>query len=388
MLEMQDATGRVLWRTPRENICETWQFSSDDRFLYRPEFGGGARNVLFRVQTGEKIEFEGSLRRIAPDGVHVIVIGDLGPELWSLDPVAPVIRPLRRRAALARSRDGSVVAAMDQKRFVVERDGRCTPLDRSVSPFDTEAPTLTFTPDGAELYAGLYPSGGPWESRVWSTDTGRAVGGLSAQFSDVYPMPSVGRVAFGVEGGVRVYDALRGTPWGVVSAPRARYSEPFRGPYDRADKLGFFVGATTDGLHLVGRIGSTVRVWDLVAPHGALNLPIDDGAVAAALSPDERYLAACGEHGVCALWTRDGHPVPLPVRYTSRPTAMAFSPDGASLAVAFVDGLVGVIDTASGKSVGTATLPWQHASSLWWSSDAKRLVVGTTRHFGFELQRG
>jgi WD40 repeat protein len=388
MLEMLDATGRILWRTPRKT-WETWQFSSGDRFLHRPEFRPGARSTLFRVQTGEKIEFQGSLRQIAPDGVHVIVLDDSGPELWSLDPVAPVIRPLRRRAALARNRDGSVVAAMDQERFVVERDGRCIPLDRSVSPFDTQAPTLAFTPDGAELYAGLYPSGRPWESRVWSTDTGRALGGLSARVSDVYPMPSVGRVAFGVEGGVRIYDALRGAPWGVISAPRTRYIEPFRGPYgDRADKLGFFVGATADGLHLVGRVGSTVTVWDLAAPHGALDLPIDDSVVAAALSPDERYLAACGEHGVCALWTRDGHPVPLSVRYTSRPTAMAFSPDGASLAVGFVDGLVGVIDTATGKSVGTATLPWQHASSVWWSPDTKRLVVDTTRHFRFELQRG
>jgi WD40 repeat protein len=116
-------------------------------------------------------------------------------------------------------------------------------------------------------------------------------------------------------------------------------------------------------------------------------MPIDDRIVAVALSPDERFLAACAARGVCALWTRDGHPVPLAVEHTSAATAIAFSPDGVRLAVGFADGLIDAIDTTTGRSVGTASLPSQHASFLVWSSDGKRLVIDSTRHLRFEVSR-
>jgi WD40 repeat protein len=66
---------------------------------------------------------------------------------------------------------------------------------------------------------------------------------------------------------------------------------------------------------------------------------------------------------------------------------MAFSPDGARLAVGFADGLVDDIDTSTGRSVGSATLPSQLARSLAWSPDGQRLVIDSTRHLRFEMGR-
>jgi hypothetical protein len=159
----ESATGKVLWRVPTDG-CTPWRFSPGDRFLEKlPNFYG---QQIYNARTGERLDFPGGLLQIAPDDAHVVVLGHVGPELWSLDPRAPVVAGLRHRAVAARSRDGSVVAAFDRERLVLERAGRCIPLDL---PFDgavTRFDPLTFTPDGTQLYAGLRLSKAPGEPRM------------------------------------------------------------------------------------------------------------------------------------------------------------------------------------------------------------------------------
>jgi hypothetical protein len=436
ILEVSErGTNRVLWRVPSN--CTSWRFSPGDRFLEKD--GPRWEHRIFRALTGETIDLPGAVLEIAPDDARVIVVGWKGPELFSLDPVASIVGGARHRTVAARSPDGAVTVAIDadrstmgappaprtppapppsprsttgalpaprtppapppSPRLVLERGDRCIPLDRTLPFGDWSRDVLRFTPDGSLLYAGLYHDGRS-ELRVWGTDTGAVERTLvPTPLAAVYPMPAAGRVGFGVNGGVRVYDALRGTPLAVARAPLTRYTRPnARGTSwpvrdldgDRPDRLERFVAATADGRHLVGvtSLGTpAVTIWDLASPRQVLDLPLDDFIEIATLSPDERFLAACGRHGGCGLWTREGRSIPLVARHAARPAALAFSPDGTRLAAAFADGLIDVIDTMNGRTAGTVALASQHATALWWSPDGKRLVIDSTRHLQFEVSR-
>ena len=145
-----------------------------------------------------------------------------------------------------------------------------------------------------------------------------------------------------------------------------------------------------DGRHIVGTTGlgkPTVTIWDLQDPRGVVDMRVAHAIEEVALSPDERFVAAGDEFGALSLWDRSGRPIPVAASHDTRPLALAFAPQGDRLAAAFADGTVDVIDTGTGRSTGTVTLPSQRATFLWWTPDGKRLVIDSTRHLRFEVAR-
>jgi WD40 repeat protein/serine/threonine protein kinase len=108
----------------------------------------------------------------------------------------------------------------------------------------------------------------------------------------------------------------------------------------------------------------SIRCWNAVtgAPAG---FPLDHGSPAAALgfSPNGSRLAAGGPGGF-SLWdAQTGLPIQPPRRQRSTRgiTAIAFSPDGATLAMASDDGMVRLLDAATGRSLGD---PLVHGSAV------------------------
>ncbi len=390
-LEVLDrATGKTLWRTANDG-CRTWRFGPDDRYLEKTSNFAG--DEVVDALTGERLQFPGGLLEIAPQGKRVVVLTPTGPQLWSVGSGAPIVGGKRNRTVVARSRDGMATAALDVGgRLVVERGGSCFPLSASV----IFRSVVAFSPDGSELYAGL--DGG--NLRVWRSDTGSLTSAFDvASRVSAYPMPATGRVGFGVAGGVRLYDAHTHAFLAADRAPRTHYtpfnaagrSWPVRDPDgDRPDSLASFVTATADGRFIVGTTGlqqPTVTIWDLQNPRAVVDLSVADRIEVVAMSPDERFVAAGDGKGALTLWDRAGRAIPVDAHHVTRPLKLAFSPRGDRLAAAFDDGLVDVIDTTTGRTTGTITLPWQRATYLWWSPDNERLVIDSTRHLRFEVAR-
>jgi len=368
-------TGTRLWRD-ETRCCRGWRFSPDDRFLESQD-----THELLRVTSGEVLSFPGTLLPVAPDGQHVLAYEPSGMTLWSLEPRRPIVVVPRPRTIVARSRDGTVSAALDGNQLVLERPGHCIALGVEVRPYDA----IAFSPDGRELYAGLDRSGPPpvdprkrseldWPTKrtlaVWRTDTGQVANSLSVVGrAAVFPMPAAGQVGFALDNKLAVFDVRTGqlakaasSAW--VSRPPEFAHHLVLGPRSELaqnadDIVETFYGPVT--------AFATAR-----HPHGRAPL---------ALAPDERHIAATGRDGAILLWDRDRKPIPVAAPRTGEIEVLAFSPDGHLLATAGEDGMVILTEAASGATLGTIALAGDRATFLWWSSDSARLVIDTARRF-------
>jgi WD40 repeat protein len=394
-------TGKQLW-SDRAHGDASWQFSPDDRFL---EAGPGRSSTdLLRVTTGEVVSFPGTLLGIAPDGQRAVVLRSVGPEIWAVDPPHALIAPARPRGVFARSSDGTIRAAYDGRgefspygTLVIERAGACVAL--GISTLYRGHLAVDFSPDARLLYAGvagtLTSSTPSTVLDVFATDTGAlrssvAVAGLTA----VYPMAHSGRVGFGVDHGIRIFDAMSARPLFGAEAPRISLSAP--GPdgkrsYVRnfdGDSFEIFSGpahSTADGRYLVGpgELRDPASIWDLANPRGVRDLPLygpRDQVGPVELSPDERHIAAAMWNGAVLLWTRAGTAIAVASHHEGIVTTLAFSPDGRWLASAGEDGTIQVTDTETGARIGGIALVADHAIYLSFDADG-RLFVETARRF-------
>ncbi len=360
------------------------------------------------------LPFPGGLAPIAPDGRRVIVKTGVGAELWAVDPPQPLVTPLRLRIPVARSADGTLTAAqtgiggdLDRGDLVLESSGRCTALGVSLATNWRHDTPAAFSPEGRFLFVAREGSSAYSDKSssldLFATDSGSLANAITvAEPVSIYLMPGVGRVGFAVEGGVRLFDAHSGQPWGVAEAPRlgewgppdsAGSSSRVRANHGHlVDAFTGPVSATSDGRYLIGQAGvaDPVSVWDLTDRRHVLDLPISVprawvGPVT--LSPDERWIAA-GMGDTVLLWTRDGRPVPLAAQHSDEVRTLAFSPDGRWLASASRRSVVLVTETRTGSTVGEVDLVDDAAEFLWFTPDSRSLVIDTNRRFRMKVGIG
>ena len=144
----------------------------------------------------------------------------------------------------------------------------------------------------------------------------------------------------------------------------------------------------------------TIRFWNLETgePTRVLRPPIDRGDAgrlrAAALSPDNKFLAVGGEsalrrrgdHAVYLIDPLEGRVVrtlaghPAPIRW------VAFSPDGKQLATACFDEKIRLFDVATG-AVRQLLGHSRSVVGLDWSPDGRSLISGAWDQFGASLGR-
>jgi WD40 repeat protein len=138
---------------------------------------------------------------------------------------------------------------------------------------------------------------------------------------------------------------------------------------------------TADGKHLQVAGAGAVGTWDPASQARiatrALASSAQGGAVA--FSPDGKTLAAGGADGIVRLWdAASGQEIGAPMSSDASPVdAVAFSRDGMLLAVASTDGDVQLWATATQQVAGPALIPnGARVDALAFSPDGKLLATG------------
>lgn len=229
---------------------------------------------------------------------------------------------------------------------------------------------LQFSPDGARLVTASEDE----TVRMWDVGTGRelrALRGHGSVVSGVCFSPDGTRVASaGWDQTVRVCDAangreqlvLRGLPW-----------------------ASFGVTWSPDGRRIAAAGGGTARTWDAGTgePLGAIA-----GAIvkveALAYSPDGATLAVgfqavssvAGRDSTLHLFDPDGKRTLVKLDHRDAVSALAWSPDGSRLAAAGAEGRITVWDVTVGKQALQVSLPSGRARAVGFSPDGTRLAGG------------
>jgi WD40 repeat protein len=140
-----------------------------------------------------------------------------------------------------------------------------------------------------------------------------------------------------------------------------------------------------------GSIDMTVRVWDAASGKSLQTLKGHTDLLGGVVfSPDSKTLASASRDGSVRLWDvatgqeRAGFKFQAPlVPNTTTPiwmTGVAFSPDGKTLAAGSIDGIVRLLDTATGKVLHELTghTGWVVIRGVLFSPDGKTLATAGT----------
>jgi WD40 repeat protein len=259
----------------------------------------------------------------SPDGSLLASVSDVGQRIKLYDITAgKVMRELRGRSPLAFFPDGKTLVSVSRKR----------------------------EPSSATV-------------NLWSVETGQEIHELYVE-GERFALSRDGQVlAIGSQTGVRVLDVLTGTE-------RHKVDVEGQGKFSA-------MALSADGRILcTQREKGRVRLWDLKT---VTELPQLEGEVTAVLSalfsPDSQALAIVEEKSITVrLWSVETGKEFRKIEAGGLIAAIAFSPDGASLAASSVDS-IDFWEVASGRKIGGVVGITDH-QTLVFSPDGRLLAVG------------
>jgi WD40 repeat protein len=242
---------------------------------------------------------------------------------------------------------------------------------------DADVSSVAFTRDGASLAADCRDG----QVRIWDVRSGalkRSVRREEGDTAVALPSPADLLGIVGKGGSIRIQDLQTGELKRRIAGP----SQRTRGLVFSPDRKLVAVSSRT------GDSGSeeTVRVWDangkqlFAAPAGL------GGTSAMAISPDGATLVAGSWDANVRAWsTRNGELLRLIEELPVSMFAIAFSPDGKYLAAAGVDSTIYLWDAKSLRLSRKLTGQPEMIGSLAFSADSRRLLTGgfnelTTQH--------
>ena len=316
--------------------------------------------ILRQAETGQPAGVLGRLRNqvvamaVAPDGQAVAAVyEDGGVRVWD-------VRRRRLRAELrAEGLQPSCVLFTANGRLVVGGEGgvaiagdKLTALGPVVRPIDAPVSALAERPDGRILIGG---ERGPYASRValvaaWDPRTGAS--------SDI-PSPGGGGAACSRDGRwiatwswrhTRIHDAIdSGAPPRELTLPNSN------GGVDEIHQVEFSPGGD---LVATGTAGFHLALWDTATWEVRRFINLNgDSVCAMAFSPDGRTLAVATAYA-SEVELRDvatGARVGILDAHTDNACAVAFSPDGTTVVTGAADGTLRLWDPRNAHL--RATLP-------------------------------
>ncbi|MGW0842159.1 nSTAND1 domain-containing NTPase [Streptomyces sp. NPDC002787] len=374
--------------------------SADGSFLAT---GGGQEIRVWRLANGDAPVFRhsldnASLSGLAWDSSRPLLRYLEGGTVHTLDLTTTLTRAWRKSplAGLRLSPDGRTLATAERigERYVVQlrntRDGRLLRTLPAPSlpvggtgiptvPADITEPLLSFSPDGGMFAYGV---SAPWDTASQRVTVWDVAAGHAKTTVDLAPASAASTDAIALGPGGRTLLTARLTEDGYVNetwdTTRQRRTALLPGPGGRN------LAVSPDG----GLLVTDNRVVRAGRSH-THDLVLHDGIGAIAFAPDGSGLAAGDWTGRVAVWDGDlrhragilRNVFPVPVDPSSDPaeaiTALAFSPDGSTLAVGGDSGTVQLWDIATQQPLGPSLpTPGGSVDTLAFSPDSTMLYAG------------
>jgi WD40 repeat protein len=244
---------------------------------------------------------------------------------------------------------------------------------------DAEGPVnaLGFSPDGTTIATGGFKG----VVRFWDAATGRESAPPLTGHTD-----SIETLAFSPDGRWLATGSYDRTARLWTVAPRRWIGQVLFENTEGVTDLGF----SPDG-RLLATAGFGAAKIHLTSDYRQTGPTLDPGAVGVtslAFSPDGRILVTgdgtggdtgYGRRGAVSEWNPVSHQLisPPEIAHTTAVSALAFAPDGRSLATAGYDGMVQIWETTGLRKVGTA---WKASDkgvqSLVFNPDGRSLLTG------------
>ncbi|WP_338898520.1 helix-turn-helix domain-containing protein [Streptomyces sp. TG1A-60] len=248
------------------------------------------------------------------------------------------------------------------------------PLERRLTGHTGTVASLAYSSDGRTLATGSYDG----TARLWDTASGRTrkvlTDGTGSDGTGSDGPGLVRTVAFGPDGGTFATSGSDEARLWDLDTGRVRASVAVRDPDD--DNMAA-VGFAGDGRALAVAEGG--QVLDVATGRVATTLKGPTGLeMAVAFSPDGRTLATSTRDRTAQLWDLDTGSVLASVKSsTGVVSSLAFDSDGKTLATGTEDGTVQLWNVADGKRRTTLTSASSRVESLAFAPDGKTLAAGS-----------
>ena len=359
-------------------------FSGNGTTLATAEGNGSTElwSTASQEQTGSALAAQGSARVSALDfgpAAGLLATGDATGTitLWNAagfhQSSAPVVTgtpaspgAAGRHAPAALSAHGEILAVSGQRGTIRLRNTRTgRPVGQPIMTHQAVT-GLALSPDG-KLVAAIGADG---KARLWSVATRRPTGIAAAvgQARDALAFSPGGKtvVTVGANGTAALWSVATGHRVGALMSTGAAVS------------LGQAVAAafSPDGRILAAAVDGSIRLWD-TATRQQIGTPMTAGPdplYAVAFSPDGRTLATAGADGTARLWdVATEQQIGTPMTAGPDPLyAVAFSRDGRTLVTAGGDGTARSWDVAfpAGLLAGACAIADQSLTRQQWASYA------------------